>query len=302
MRAGARAVCGGAALSLLLSIAPGLATAQVREHEIRPSAADPQIKAFDEPHVALYSAAAPTDAPLVLFMPGTSGSPSRALGLLRAIADRGRSVIGLEYDDEPAVVAVCTRDPDPDCSPNFRQMRIYGTGPSRAVTNTPGDSIEGRLASLLAKLARDYPEEGWGRYLTDGKPDWSRIVVSGQSQGAGMAAFIAKAHKVARVVLFSSPWDYMPPGQTLAPWISAPSATPPERWFGAYNRREKTAGLLAESYRRLGIPADHVRILGLDLPPGVNPDGLNPYHGQGIHDPRYRPEWMFLYGLDGQGS
>jgi hypothetical protein len=290
---------GGAVLAGLVVLAPS-AEAQVRVHEIDPAAADPAIKAFREPHVAIYAPNAAADAPLVLFMPGTGGKPSNAIGLLRTVAEGGRPVIGLEYIDDPAVVAVCSRNSDPACSADFRQMRIYGTGPFRAETNTPADSIEGRLASLLVKLDKDYPGEGWGRYLAAGRPDWSRIVVSGQSQGAGMAAYIAKAHLTARVVLFSSPWDFMPPGQTLAPWLSTPSATPPERWFAAYNRREATAALLAESYRRLGIPPEHIRALGLDLPPGANPNGKNPYHGQGIHDPRYRPEWLFLYGLNEQ--
>jgi hypothetical protein len=33
--------------------------------------------------------------------------------------------------------------------------------------------------------------------------------LAGQSQGAGMAAFIVKRQAAARVILFSSPWDFV---------------------------------------------------------------------------------------------
>ena len=65
-----------------------------------------------------------------------------------------------------------------------------------------------------------------------------------------MAAFIAQREKVARVILFSSPWDFQVTSghvRTLAPWISGHSKTPPERWYGGYHEREKTADLIAQA-------------------------------------------------------
>ncbi len=289
MRRIALAVAAAAILALALS-----ARAAPAPHLVRPSQADASIHDFDEPSVAIPGPR--PGAPLAIFLAGTKGRPQNAMALLNAISGQGYAVIGLEYPDEPAVVQECARNPDPACSADFRRMRLHGDGPYKAITNTAAESIAGRLSALLRALDRDHPGEGWGVYLKDGAPDWSRMVLSGQSQGAGMAAYLAKETPVARVVLFSSPWDFTQPGRALAPWISAPSATPPERWYGAYNRREQTADLLARSYRALGIPADHVRVLGLDLPPGARPNGPNPYHGQGIHDPRYAPEWRFLYG------
>lgn len=279
-----------------LLIAPAAWAATVDSWLVKPSEADPRVSQFDEPNVVLHNRSAPAGAPLVVFLPGTNGKPRNAMVLLKAVSESGFSVIGLEYNDEPAVVQVCPRDPDPACSSDFRRMRTYGDGPSRAVTNSVAELIQTRLARLLIKLDKDHPGQGWGGYLKAGMPDWSRIVVSGLSQGAGMAAWIAQQTPVARVVLFSSPWDFTLPDRALAVWIDGPGATPPDRWYGAYNTREHTADLLARSYARLKIPADHIRVFDLDLPRGFGANSNNPYHPVGIRDPRYTGDWLFLFG------
>ncbi len=289
----AGALLGALAAATLISAADA---AEIQAWSLKSSAIDPSIAEFDEPNLILRPAKVAPGTPLVIFLPGTSGKPEGASALLKVIAAQGYPTIGLQYANIPAVVQVCPRDPDPACSSDFRRMRIRGDGPSRAVSNSRAASIEGRLAALLARLDKDHPGQGWGGYLKDGAPDWSRIVVSGLSQGAGMAAWIARETPVARVVLFSSPWDFTTPGRQLAPWIDGPGATPPERWYAAYNSRENTADLLAESYRRLGVPTTHVRIFSEALPEGFKGDGPNPYHPIGIRDPRYADDWRFLYG------
>ena len=111
-----------------------------------------------------------------------------------------------------------------------------------------------------------------------------------------MAAYIAQREQVARVVLFSSPWDYSLESRSLAPWIGEPSVTPPERWFAEYHRRENTAGLIAQAYAVLHIPPAHIRIFDLDLPANHGHRSDNPYHGSTAHAPGYAPEWRFLFG------
>lgn len=283
------------AAALLLLAAGQAAAQQPVGYAIIPSRADPAVKQFDDPSIAITSRTVAPDAPLAIFMPGTGGRPANAGVLLQAIANQGYRVLGLEYDDTPAVVQVCPRDPDPACSANFRDMRLTGTGPSRQVHNTPAESIVGRLVAALRLLDREHPGEGWGQYIDGDQPRWERILVSGLSQGAGMAAYIAQQHAVYRVVLFSSPWDFTA-GRKLAPWLSRPSATPPERWQAAYNARENTADLLAQAYPRLGIPAANVHVFRLDLPAGMRADGPNPYHAIGMRDPRYLPEWKEMFG------
>jgi hypothetical protein len=230
----------------------------------------------------------------VVFMPGTGGRPQNLLPLLHVIAGQGYRVIGLRYDDVPAVVQVCPHDPDPGCSARFRAMRSFGTG-SGPVSNPPDEAIVPHLTQLLANLDRANPAAHWNRYLAgDGTPAWGRIVLSGLSQGAGMAAFIAKQVAVQRVVLFSSPWDMTGPDAHPAPWLATASATPSERWWAERHARERTTQLIANAYRALAIPGDQILIFDLPL---AGPSALdNPFHAATAHDVRYAPQWRRLFG------
>jgi len=238
-------------------------------------------------------------APILLWLPGTNGKPEYITLLIRIIAQQGYRAIGLEYNDEPAVNQICPRSTDPTCAAKFREMRVWGTGTGiENIKNSMDESIESRLVALIKELQKRHPKEDWSEYLTaDEKPVWSKIAVAGQSQGAGMAAFIAKKVEVLRVILFSSPIDSTrgPNNIQLAPWLRWPSATPHDRWYAVRNSREPFNKGLMQSYPALDIPADHIRVFTLSLPPGA--DASNPmiYHGINIHDPRYVPEWRFLF-------
>ncbi|MDB5703768.1 MAG: hypothetical protein JWN66_884 [Sphingomonas bacterium] len=275
---------------------PDTLPAPLLERRILPSEADPAVKQFDDPNIAVTSPGLPRGAPLAVFLPGTNGKPEHALDLLRVIAGQGYRALGLHYDDRPAVVAKCPADPDPDCSARFREMRVSGTGGPAVVDNPVAEAIVPRLVATLRALDRREPDQGWGGYLDGGEPRWDRIVLSGLSQGAGMAAFIAKQHKLRRVVLFSSPWDFTGPDRKPAPWLSLPSATPMDRWQAEYNRRENTAAQIALAYAALAIPPANIRIFDLDLPADRPATGANPYHAITIGDLRYTPQWRAMYG------
>lgn len=240
-------------------------------------------------------------ANLLVFLPGTNGRPPGPVRFLKEAADAGYRVISLSVNDVPAVGVYCPRKPDPDCSENFRRMRVFGDATlDPAIDNTPAESIVNRLVKLLQYLDRKEPQRRWGDYLANGAPKWDRIALAGQSQGAGMAAFIAQREKVARVILFSSPWDFQVTSghvRRLAPWISGPGKTPPERWYGGYHEREKTADLIAQAYAALRIPQDHIRVFQRDLPPAQqSADSPNPFHGQGISNPAYDQDRAFFLG------
>jgi hypothetical protein len=284
-------VCLGALLASRITAAGGLVV-----QEIRPSEADPAITRFDEPNFIVFDEQTAPGSQLVVFLPGTDGKPGNAAHLLRLVAAQGYRVIGLEYNDDPAVVQVCPRIPDPACSGDFRRRRIFGGEGRSPVENTQAETIVNRLVTLLGYLQEHDSARRWDGYLLNGEPNWSRIVVSGLSQGAGMAAYIAKHKSVARVVLFSSPWDFQRSSQRLAPWLIDPSATPPERWFAEYHRRENTAALIARAYQALQIPMSNIRIFDLDLPKDMKFKSDNPYHGSTIRVPAYAPEWEFLFG------
>lgn len=73
-----------------------------------------------------------------------------------------------------------------------------------------------------------------------------------------MAAFLAKRHAVTRVVLWSGPADYVLATRSVAPWLSAPSATPSDRWYGVVHRDEAGVRMLLTAYKTLGIPGSPV--------------------------------------------
>jgi pimeloyl-ACP methyl ester carboxylesterase len=289
---------------LLLSLAAlSVVPPDLVVYRVAPHATDPAIERFDDPHYVVFERGVPASADLLVFMSGSGGRPEGTSDFLHVAAGQGYRVVSLAYNDLPAVVAICTRDPDPSCSGDVRQKRIFGDNVTRKIDDKPAESIVNRLVKLLKTLDRDHPSEGWGGYLTDDGPRWERIAVAGHSQGAGMAAYIAQRRSVARVILFSSPWDSFGPGR-LAPWVLKGSgATPPERWFGAYHKKENTAALIDEAYRALHVPRQNVRVFTL-APSRMT--GPNPYHlsmvGNGTTprapdgSPAYAGDWRFLTG------
>jgi pimeloyl-ACP methyl ester carboxylesterase len=278
----------------LLALAP--ASDRLTEYSVVPSRLDPAVKAFDDPNLAIVEPGLPADAPLAVFLPGTEGKPAYNLQLMRFVARLGYRAIALSYDNDVSVTQPCTPDPDPDCASDFREMRVFGTGKSRAVHNPAAEAIVPRLIILLRALDRAHPQEGWGRHLDGDNLRWDSILLAGQSQGAGMAAWIAKRHLVRRVVLFSSPWETSGRQRKPAPWIAGPSVTPIARWQAAYNAHENTVALIRPAYAALGLPEAQIHVLALDLPPGFGANSPNPYHGAGIRDPRYAEVWRTMFG------
>lgn len=271
-------------------------------HAIPPSRADSAVRDFDQPSYAFVNPLAQGSTPLVVYLPGTGASPSPT-SVMGTFASRlGYRVLVLEYNNEPSISMVCPDDPDPRCSERFREMRTTGEGAFEAQHNPRAESIEARLRAALAFLDRQYPTEAWGQYLVDGEPNWSRMVLSGLSQGAGMAAYIAHRHVVHRVVLFSSPWDVTGVDKHPAPWLSEPSQTPASRWFAEYHENEKTARLISNAYQALGIPQKNIWVFRLDLPASAaRQNDANPFHSITTRDRRYEPQWRLMFGDPWQG-
>jgi len=153
-------------------------------YRIAPSAADSTIRRFDEPNYVVFAPQVRDSAPLLVFLPGTGGRPQNTSDFANVAARQGYRVIGLAYDDEPAVAALCPREPDPGCSEKVRRKRIYGDDVTSLIDDRPEESVVNRLTSLLVMLARQHPADGWRQYLVNGQPNWPRIAVSGLSQGA----------------------------------------------------------------------------------------------------------------------
>jgi dienelactone hydrolase len=276
-------------------------------YTVSPSVADPDVKRFTADNIILFEHDVARKANLLVFFSGTRGTPASGAPFLEAGAKAGYRVIGLTYDNADAVPVTCGKNPDPACSDRFRERRVFGDGAGTEVDDSPAESAVNRLTKLLEYLDAHHHDEGWGIYLRHGKPDWSRIAVAGHSQGGGMAAYIAKKRKVARVIILSGAWDRVEATKVWAPWITSASATPMDRWYAAYHQRESRADAMKPAYVALKIPASHVRVM--TLPP--NPEfkaapGMDVYHGSMVSArstprdatgaPAYAGDWAFLLG------
>jgi predicted esterase len=274
---------------------------------VSPTEANPRLKRFVTSNLILFKNDVAKNANLLVFFPPTGGTPANSWPFMEAAAKAGYRVIGLQYDNSISVPQTCGKNPDPTCSDGFRQKRVFGDDATKDIDDLPAEAIVPRLTALLEYLDAHHHDEGWARYLTKDGPKWSRIAVAGHSQGAGMAAYIAKKEKVFRVIVLSGAWDRTEVTKAWAPWVTSPGATPPNRWYAAYHQKETRADAMKLAYVALKIPPSHVRVMTLDPRPG---SGMNPradlYHSSmdsprltpvdANGNPAYAADWSFLLG------
>lgn len=273
-----------------LLLAAFTAQAQQRSLSVPPQATDARLASDEPPHWVVYDPA--VAEPLLVWLPGTNGRPADGpRDFFETVRASGYRLVGVSYLDTPAVSQVCVgrrlRD-QPGCAAAFRQQRVWGDAASPPVADQPADAIVSRLTRLLRHLAEHDAVGQWDTYLDGDEPRWSRIVLAGQSQGGGMAAYLAKTRPVAGVLMFSGGWDQGSGGEPAA-WYRRGSATPPERWHATYNRQEPQADALARTYAALGMPAAQVHALDL-------PVVRRTAHGDGIGNPAYAPLWRQMLG------
>lgn len=282
-----------AAAALLFSSATAAWADAVRK-DILPADTDGGIVANSGPHI-VFSSERGGRAPLLVFLPGTGGETTRTVVGEQAFIDtalaQGYRFIILSYIDTPAVSQVCTRPvlaTNPDCAAQLRQKRAFGENTTALIQDKPKDAIVHRLTALLRYLAKTDPQGRWEQYLDQQAVDWSKVVLSGQSQGGGMAAYIAKRVAVRGVIDFSGGWD-MRANNRIASWYSSPGVTPPDRLFGTYHVQENFASAIHLSYNAMRIPADHQFALNKPI---RRPNADNPGHGEGASNPVYRELWQ----------
>ncbi|MBP1840436.1 BPSS1187 family protein [Formosa algae] len=259
---------------------------------IEPAKTDSRIKEANTPHLVVYNQAA-EQGKLLLFLPGTNGIATRGPKSLFSVAvHQGYQVINLSYINTPAVAQICkgkNLEKNSKCTSDFRTMRIYGTNDFPLIEDQAHDAIVNRLTKLLIYLSEEDKNGHWEKYLENGKLKWSEIAVSGQSQGGGMAAFIAKEHLVARVIDFSGGWDYSAK-KKIAGWYSNESVTPSNLWYGTYHVTEPMAKVIDASYKAMQIPEDHIYPFSLPVPEGKKG------HSNGVRNIGYADQWIELLG------
>ena len=171
---------------------------------------------------------------LVLHFPGTGGSPDNPApqSFYSSAQALGFHVASICYDNGfPMIGTVCGgADAAPTCYSDQRRRRLY----------SPDHGGIPRAVALMQELQKNSGNEGWSKFLHPTQPaslDWSKIVASGHSQGAGMAAYLAKNNTLLGVTMLAGVAD-LTNAKVPAPWISLPSSTPSNRMFGLGNTRD----------------------------------------------------------------
>ncbi|MBS1511883.1 MAG: hypothetical protein JST86_13635 [Bacteroidetes bacterium] len=269
--------------------------------KVKPSVTDPSVTHWDSVHVAYYNPKNKAGK-LLLWLTGTGGSTNNMpAAFFNTALEQGYRIIALSFISVPAVSQTCmgnTLNNMPDCAAAFRLKRVYGTGDFSLIDDQPQDAIIPRLTKLLVYLQQHDAGGNWATYLTHTQqPNWPLIAIAGQSQGGGMAEFIAQRENIARVISFSGGWDYSnSTAKTIAGWYYHNSVTPMDKWFATYHVNEKAAASIREICSALKIPADHVFALNLPLANAHAAANGNPYHGDGIRNIAYQPTWITMLG------
>ncbi len=270
--------------------------------EVHPSSTDPAITYWDTAHVAYYDPAISNNK-LMLWLTGTNGTTYNIpRDFFVTALEQGYRIIALSFISVPAVARICRGDfldNNTDCAAEFRRMRIYGDNGFSMIPDQPQDAIIPRFVKLLQYLSKTDPDGNWQQYLDEGtnKPQWSKIAISGQSQGGGMGQFIAQYENIASVISFSGGWDYSNSAKKIADWYFNENVTPLENWYATYNTNENAANSIKEICIALKIPPDQVFALDKPLRNDSSLAGKsNPYHGDGLHNSAYRPVWIEMLG------
>ena len=144
---------------------------------------------------------------LWLHLGGSGGKPLNTTKLGSAAISSGYRYISLAYTNEPSISARCSCEEGPrplDCEELARTEVLTGQDVSPWLEMESDEAIEYRLKALLSYLVQENPKGAWGDFLTaEGEIKWSRIAVSGFSQGGGMAGMIARNYAVNRALYFS---------------------------------------------------------------------------------------------------
>jgi hypothetical protein len=287
-----------------------------------PCTTDPTVPCIDPTladHYAWFNPST-TNNQLLVYLPGNGGVPANALLYQQLAAELGYHVIGLMYEDGYSLAQLCTTDADPNsCFFNAHFEIVYGADTSSKVQVSATNSIVNLLTKSLEYLAATYPEEGWSPFLTNGRPAWSQIALSGLSQGAGNSAMIARYSVVPRVVMFSGVTDALPKGprscQGGDTWLSS-HVTPSARYWGLAHDRDPAYPNICANWDTLGLsefgplvkvetsvpPYGGTHMLFTDLKPHEGPDYTNAHPSTVIDaytplsqgKPALAPAWQYL--------
>jgi len=231
-------------LSLLLAIGGQTIHAQRQSVLVAPQTTDPNITTNLNNHYVSVNRSVAQKNQLFLFFPGTGGVAFNYLQINNTAADLGFHAVNLTYPNDDAVNDLCGGfNTDLNCYGNVRLETKDGVDRSNLISVNRPNSIENRLIKLLIHLRNTAPNQDWGQFLlNDNAINWSKVIVSGHSQGGGHAGIIGRFHSVVRVVMFAA-MDFNGATNSVANWIALPNSTPnattPDKFFGFSHQRDE---------------------------------------------------------------
>lgn len=188
----------------------------------------------DTPHMIRTGDRLAEDGKLHVFIGGTGAVPTGqhcGSNYMQVVSISGWASIALSYEwanhaDQAKNVECVNTGSNDACQQLLKEYHhavCYG-GSAAGLTNVHvSGSILGRLVTLLVWLANTRrPSEGWGTLLRKDPTsagatgeldelvdcvDWSRIVLSGHSQGSGHVAYLGQRIPFGRIVLLSGPQE-----------------------------------------------------------------------------------------------
>lgn len=304
--------------SLFVILVTTSVLSQTQSIFVNPQTTDPQIDTFLSPHFVARNPSTTPRNQLLVFFPGTGGTPVAYRTFVTLAADMGYHAIGLNYVNGEAVNELCGPMLDLNCYGNFRLEILDGTDRSNLVSVNRANSIENRLMRLLIYMQQINPAANWAQFL-DGQNGirWDKLVVAGHSQGGGHAGIIGKNHRVARVIMFAA-MDFSGALNSVANWIVAAGVTPNADFYGFSHQQDEevnytllsTRAWTAYGMNAFGAPVN----VDNSAPPYSNTHSLNSnfptipsgsnYHGAVVVDTRfpvdingvsiYEPVWRYL--------
>lgn len=266
--------CGGRDEDITIAPPPPSLPPSV-ERTVAPAATDAAINTGLENHIAINPGPdITTRNRLFVFLPATAATPFFYRSILRTGALRGYHAIGLNYPNQISVGELCTLSDDVDCHGKVRKEIITGMDFSALGNMLPANAIVNRLQKMLVYLHANYPNEGWGHYLSDGQVNWAKVNLAGHSQGGGHVGMMSKMFALNRASYFSSPGDWRysasPPINEVARWTALPDVTDPSRQFGFSHIQDELSTLTANVWDIFGLNS---------YGPLTSVDGLSPPFG-----------------------
>lgn len=273
---------------------------KIKTRFVLPSETDNSINKWLSPHYVTCNKNINEKPELALYFSGTSGKPSDACFFIDSLAQNASHTISLSYPNTITPWSYCQSSSN-ICFENFRREVLWGFCDSiiKIQNVDKSNSVYNRLFKLLNFLAKQYPDEGWNYFISNNEEiDWSKIIISGWSQGGGLSLFISKYYSVKRVVMFSAPSDYILSTKTPALWLSKPGKTNNSKIYGFATKTDETIPIdvLMSNWNILQLPGN-IEIIEADTKLLDQHKLLieKGNHGSPNFDSNYFKVWKYLF-------